>query len=213
VSGYNRQGVATWLERSRANWAQTPFDWFNICDFDHMDPTEAPRDRRGRLSRPGFEKFPALRVMEAHFPDWAECCRILGGDSFLLDPETLPPHWEVLPFGSVPVAEFLKTIDFFVYFTHPAWRESFGRVIAEAICAGKVVITDPGTAATFGGAVVASDGTDVDEIIAAFLADPPAYGRFVRQAQARVEGFGSDCFASSVLAGLQDLRENTDALL
>ena len=65
------------------------------------------------------------------------------------------------------MADFLSGIDFFVYFTNPNWRESFGRVIAEAIAAGKLVITDPGTAATFGDAVVASDGADVDGIIAA----------------------------------------------
>ena len=31
-------------------------------------PTAAPRDRRGRHSRPGFEKFPPLETMLAHFP-------------------------------------------------------------------------------------------------------------------------------------------------
>ena len=214
VSGYNRQGVDQWLlTHPRAGWVQAPFDWFNICDFDTVAPTPAPRDRRGRLSRAGFEKFPALAVMKAHFPDTAECCRILGGDTFLLDAETLPAHWEILPFGSVPVTEFLQTIDFFVYFTHPGWRESFGRVIAEAICAGKVVITDPGTAATFGDAVVASDGSDVDAIIARFLADPASYVRLVEQAQTLIRGFGPDRFAATVMAGLQDLKENSDALL
>ncbi|TNC49629.1 glycosyltransferase family 4 protein [Rubellimicrobium rubrum] len=213
VSGNNRQGVEEWLRRTGSDWVQAPFDWFNICDFEMIAPTTTPADRRGRLSRPGFEKFPSLDVMRRHFPEAADCCRILGGDSFLLDPETLPEHWEVHPFGSMPVGQFLEGIDFFVYFTHPQWRESFGRVIAEAICAGKVVITDPRTAATFGNAVVASDGSDVDGIIAGFLADPPSYARFITHAQTLVQGFGSDRFAATVMAGLQDLRNNADALL
>jgi hypothetical protein len=214
VSGYNRAGVDEWLRANpRADWIQAPFDWFNICDFDMVAPTASPADRRGRLSRAGHEKFPALQVMQAHFPEHAEACRILGGDSFLLDPEAVPPHWELLPFGSVPVAEFLQTIDFFVYFTHPQWRESFGRVIAEAICAGKVVITDRGTAATFGEAVVASDGSDVDSIIARLTADSAAYARFVERAQTLVRGFGSEPFVATVTTGLHDLRNNADALL
>ena len=40
-------------------------------------------------------------------------------------------------------------IDFFVYFTAPTWQESFGRVVAEAIAAGKVVLTNPDIGATF----------------------------------------------------------------
>ena len=78
----------------------------------------------------------------------------------------------MLRFGEANVADFLAGIDFFVYFTHPNWRESFGRAIAEAISAGKLVITDPGTAAMFGDAVVASDGGDVDEIVQGFVAEP-----------------------------------------
>ena len=35
------------------------------------------------------------------------------------------------------VDAFLASIDFFVYFTHPFLQESFGRVIGEAIAAGK----------------------------------------------------------------------------
>lgn len=212
VSGYNRRNVATWLARSGADWALAPFDWFNICDFGMVPPTRAPADRRGRHSRPGFEKFPPLAAMRRHFPPRA-ACRILGGDSFLLDAASVPAHWEVLAFGAQPVDEFLRSIDFFVYFTHPRLRESFGRVIAEAICAGKLVITDPETAATFGDAVHRSDGSNVDEIVAGYVADPSAYVRFVERAQETIQGFGPDRFAATVLSGLQDIRMHDDALL
>lgn len=213
VSGYNRGVVEAWLARSGSEWRLADFDWFNICDFGMVPPVPAPADRRGRHSRPGFEKFPPLPTMVRHFPPQATACRILGADNFLLDPDLVPPHWELLPFGALPVGEFLEGIDFFVYFTHPLLRETFGRVIAEAICAGKLVITDPGTAATFGDAVHASDGTDLDAIIAGYIADAPSYVRFVERAQDTIRGFGPDRFAATVMAGLNQIRTSNDALL
>ena len=89
---------------------------------------------------------PSRETMLRHFPARAERCVLLGADGFLDDPEWVPRHWTALRFGEMDVASFLGEIDFFVYFTNPMWRESFGRVIVEAIAAGKLVITDPGTA-------------------------------------------------------------------
>lgn len=200
VSGYNRRNVGEWVAANRSRWRLSPFDWFNICDFPLSPPTAAPRDRRGRLSRPGFEKFPDMDTMARHFPPHAEACIILGGDTFLLDPETVPEHWRVLRFGEMPVDAFFEGIDFFVYYTHPLLRESFGRVIPEAIAAGKLVITDPNTAETFGEAVVASEGHDVDAIVASFVADPERYRQFVLRAQDRLSDFGAERFVQAFLA-------------
>lgn len=189
VSAANRRTVARWLgARPAAGWALAEDDWPNILDLPFAAPTARPRDRRGRHSRPGFEKFPGLAALEAQFPAHAERCAILGADTLLADRETLPGHWELLPFGAMPVAEFLGGIDVLVYFTNPLWRESFGRAIAEAIAAGKLVVTDPETAASFGpgvlGAADCGTGGDVDAIIAAHVADPGRYGAAVRRAQA-----------------------------
>jgi glycosyltransferase involved in cell wall biosynthesis len=142
--------------------------------------------------------------MLAHFPAHAERCAILGGDGYLLDPQPAFAHWELLRFGEVAVADFLSGIDFFVYFTNPLWRESFGRVIVEAIAAGKVVITDPGTAATFGEAVVASDGEDVDRIIRGFIADPRSYVGFVEAAQERLAQFQPAAFVERLKRLISD---------
>ena len=207
VSAANRRTIEAWLAANpRSRWSIAPVDWFNICDFDLVTPTSAPRDRRGRVSRPGFEKFADLPTMLAHFPAHAERCAILGADSFLLPGVAPPAHWELLPFGAMEVGAFLASIDFFIYFTHPNLRESFGRVLAEAIAAGKVVITDPGTAETFGDAVVASDGTDVDAIVANFIADPDRYGRFVIAAQGRLAEFSAQSFRSRIAAFLHEYK-------
>ena len=213
ISPYNRRTVEAWLARELRDWRLTTDDWLAVFDPELTPPTRAPRDRRGRHSRPGLEKFPPLDTMLAHFPAHAERCAILGGDTFLLDRETLPAHWEVLRFGEADVADFLSGIDFFVYFTHPNWRESFGRVIAEAISAGKVVITDPGTAATFGDAVVASNGGDVDEIVQGFIAEPQRYVAFVEAAQARLARHRPAAFVDRVRSLISAGRETADALV
>ena len=202
VSGYNRRTVADWLARAGREWELFATDWSNIVEAELIPPTASPRDRRGRHSRPGFEKFPALDVMRAHFPPHAEACVILGGDALLLEPAEIPAHWDVRAFGASPVAAFLREIDFFVYFTNLLWSESFGRVVAEAIAAGKVVITDPVTATSFSEAVVVSDGSDVDRIVTELVGAPERYGDLVRRAQSRLAHFAPHAFVARVLPHL-----------
>lgn len=185
VSAANRATVAEWLAaRPDCPWTLAGRDWPNVLAHPLAPPTARPRDRRGRHSRPGFEKFPPLTDLRRQFPARAERCAFLGADTLLLDGDALPPHWELHRFGAMAVDDFLAGIDFFVYFTHPLWRESFGRAIAEAIAAGKLVITDPATAATFGLGVIADDGSGVDAIVAAHVADPQRYAAAVARAQA-----------------------------
>lgn len=198
VSPWNRSTLQNWLG-GRTDWTLTSSDWFNICDMPMLTANPRPRDRRGRHSRPGFEKFPPLADLRAQFPAQAERCSILGADSLMLDSEGCPDHWQLFAFGARAVADFLAEIDFFVYFTSPQWRESFGRAIAEAIAAGKLVITDPATAQSFGPAVIASDGSDIDAIIAAHVADPARYGAFVHAAQASLARFSPAAFTRAVL--------------
>lgn len=210
VSGYNGDGVRQWMQDNLpvgSRWSFADFRWFNICDFETGPPCAQPRDRRGRHSRAGFEKFPALDVMNRTFPAHAEHCAILGGDSFLLDADQIPDHWKVYSFGDMPVDEFLEGIDFFVYYTHPHLQESFGRVIAEAIAAGKVVITDARTGRTFGDAVICCDPADVDGIIADLVADPQRYQDFVLQSQQSLKRFGSQVFVAQTVAKLLEAKE------
>ena len=204
VSAANRATVAAWLVgRPASGWTLCRHDWPNIVAHEPAEPTARPRDRRGRHSRAGFEKFPPLADLRRQFPAHAERCALLGADTLLLDPGELPAHWDLHRFGAMPVDAFLATIDFFVYFTHPLWRESFGRAIAEAIAAGKLVITDPATAATFGPGVIADDGSGVDAIVAAHLADPHRYAAAVRRAQADLAVHRPEAVVSRLLPLLQ----------
>lgn len=192
VSNYNRKTVAEWLSAD-SDWALSPDNWFNICDFDHIPPTEMPQDRRGRHSRPGFEKFPDFETMNLLFPAHAQSNVILGADQITTD--THMPHWTLCNFRSIPVAQFLKDIDFFVYFTHPSLRESFGRVIAEATAAGKLVITDPDTAANIGDGIIGAHPPEVNARIANFISNPKTYQDTVRRAQDTIRSYAPEMFA------------------
>lgn len=178
VSPANRATVGDWLkgQANPAGWRLLPWDWFNICDFTPPPPRpgHVPQDRRGRLSRPGAEKFPSLDDLDRCFPPHAAANVILGGDR-LLDAGRDRPHWRLLPFGSMPVADFFAGIDFMVYFTAPTWRESFGRVLAEAMGTGKVVLTDAATATPFGDGAIACTPAEVDGIIAGLTARSDLY--------------------------------------
>ena len=192
VSQYNRKTVTDWLPTG-SQWVVLPEDWFNVCEFDFKKPKDAPRDRRGRHSRPGFEKFPDMETMNRLFPRHAESNIILGGDTYT--PDEIEPHWTVHKFGALAVDAFLQEIDFFVYYTHPTWRESFGRVIAEATAAGKLVITDVETAKIFGNGVIGTEPEKVDRIIAEHIATPAKYSKKVLAAQNRIKQFSAEAFA------------------
>lgn len=197
VSPHNRATVERWLARNGNpdGWRLLPWDWFNICEFTAPETaTGIPRDRRGRLSRPGPEKFPALDDLERCFPPHAAANVILGAD-LLIDGGHGRPHWQLHRFGALPVAEFFEKIDFMVYFTAPALRESFGRVLAEAMGAGKVVLTDAATAQPFGAGVIACTPAEVDEIIARHVARPEIFAAQVRRGQERLKSFSGAGFA------------------
>jgi hypothetical protein len=195
ISPHNRETVIGWLAAhpAQSHWRLRAADWINICDFPLVPPTSAPRDRRGRHSRPGFEKFPDIRTLDLCFPPEAEANVILGAD-VLDDLARERPHWQAIPFRGLDLPSYFSRIDFMVYFTAPTFRESFGRVLAEGIAAGKVVLTDPETAAIFGDAAVTATPEDVGAIIADFVAAPDRYAAQVRKAQARLALFSAENF-------------------
>lgn len=199
VSAINRASLRDWCARHPAPaWRIAPEDWFNICDLPRRPPPERPADRRGRLSRPGAEKFPALDQLDLCFPAHAGANLILGADS-LIAARISRPHWQLLPFGALSPARFFDRIDFHVHFTAPTWQESFGRVIAEALAAGRVVLTDPATASGFGPGVIGCAPHEVDAIIAGLIAAPDRYGQMVLDGQAWLDRLSPEAFRARFL--------------
>ena len=203
VSTYNRRTVLEWLQTCppSGSWRVLEADWFNICEFPRAMPTAQPSDRRGRHSRPGFEKFPILADMDLCFPEHANANIILGADTYRAA-HLHRPHWTMYPFQGIDLAQYFELIDFMVYFTAPTWRESFGRVLAEAIAAGKIVISDPATASNFDGAVVAGTPAEIDTIIKRFIDHPALYAEQVTLAQSKLEAFSGTAFRAQLLAVL-----------
>lgn len=194
VSAHNRTTVADWAARNGLpeGWSLLPDDWFNICDFALVPPSAHPRDRRGRHSRPGLEKFPGREALDFCFPAHAEANVILGADILMTGPT--PSHWQLHPFRGLELPRYFEMIDFMVYFTAPTWQESFGRVLAEGIAAGKVVISDAATAAGFGGGVLAAEPQEVDGIVSYFVTHPARYATQVKKAQETLGRFSPAAF-------------------
>ncbi|MFN0113223.1 MAG: glycosyltransferase [Paracoccaceae bacterium] len=195
VSAHNRECLEAWLSRRPgiAGWRVLPEDWTNVIVAPPRPPVAAPRDRRGRLSREGLEKYPPIAVMDLTFPPHAEA-NVLMGTELLTEGERARPHWTLLPFGAITTEAFFGRIDFMIYFTAPTWSESFGRVIAEAIMAGKPVIAGPEAGRVFGKGVIVAQPGEVDGIVARLIADPAAYAGQVRRAQDALAVYRPDAF-------------------
>ncbi len=152
-----------------------PENWTNV--FENAE-TPAPRSsfrserpRIGRHSRPQPAKWPTdpKDILAAYPEDPRYDVRILGGAkpaSQALGRQ--PKNWTVHPFGSMEPKEFLKEVDFWVYFHHPNWSEAYGRAIMEALWSGAVVILPEDFKATFGDAAVYASPAQVQTIIDEF---------------------------------------------
>lgn len=113
--------------------------------------------------------------------------RILGGGDYLVALYgPLPTNWDVLPFSSASPAEFLHTLDFYVYFHSEEWSEAFGRAILEALAVGLVVILPAHFEPLFGSAAVYAAAAYVEKVIARFAADPLLYAEQSARARAHV---------------------------
>lgn len=195
VSPYNRRRVMQWLavQPSAGNWRVLERDWFNICAFDIREPAKQPRDRRGRHSRPGFEKFPRLAALDMCFPESAESNVILGAD-LLIKEGVRRPHWRMIPFRGIAVEEYFGMIDFMVYFTSPVWRESFGRVLAESVAAGKLAITDKDTGANLEIPLAIARPEEVDGVVQRMIENPAEYRNMILQGQRALRKYSAERF-------------------
>lgn len=94
----------------------------------------------GRLSRDVPEKHhpedPAL--YESLIEDGISV-KVMGGTTLSREVEEL----NVLPENAVSAPDFLCSLDCFVYRTHPAWLEAFGRVIPEAMASSLAIVAEP----------------------------------------------------------------------
>ncbi len=164
----------------------------------------------GRHSRPRTVKWPSSReALFQAYPNGGDIpVKLMGLSDGVKDMvEDWPSNWQVLDTDELPVAEFLKGIDFFVYFHHPDWLEAFGRTIAEAAAAGCVVIVPPYFKRTFGDACLYCEPGDALALVRAISGDPPRFAELSSRGRCTIdERFGP----GSYLARLEQVMRAVD---
>jgi hypothetical protein len=167
----------------------------------------------GRHSRPRTVKWPNTReALLQIYPNGGDITVKLMGlsDGVKKMLHETPRNWQILETDEIPVAEFLKGLDFFVYFHHPDWLEAFGRTIAEAVAAGCVVIVPPYFRRTFGDACLYCEPGDALALVRAISADPHRFAELSSRGRCMIdERFGPN----SYLARLEQLMRAADGRL
>ena len=189
------------------NWTNLLF----VDDWGHA--RDAPRSNRpviGRHSRPEAHKWPASRtkVLEVYPDDPAVEVRLLGVGKYLrrlVDP--IPENWTTFEFNEVDTREFLRSIDFFVYYHHPNLVEAFGRCPAEAAASGAVVILPPHFRETFAEAAVYSPPDQAMATVTELLRDRNKYRAQSVRGRAVIDDL---CGPERYLARIRRLLEATE---
>lgn len=168
------------------------YDWTNIIDAIEWRRTTITRGSKNRLikigrhSRDQYVKWPTdINIMELIYPRSPEFeIHVLGGAESPREVYggNLPENWRVHSFGAMHPADFLATIDVFVYFTHPDWIEAFGRVIFEPMVVGVPVILPHVYQELFGDAALYAEPHEVKELVTRLVNEPVFYNMQVSKA-------------------------------
>ena len=145
-------------------------DWHNT-----VFPEEWAADRTrplksipvlGRHGRADKDKWPATRreILDVYSSDPGVEVRLLGtGDYLKKVMGDFPANWTAFRFGQMEPQEFLKTVDFFLYYHHPDLVEAFGRTVIEACASGAVAILPHHFESTFGEMAIYREASEAVE--------------------------------------------------
>jgi glycosyltransferase involved in cell wall biosynthesis len=157
---------------------------FSPIDFDQFSP--APRTPNGKVTIGRHSRDQAFK----HHPNDANIyrglveagcdVRILGGSCLRSTCDS--PGIDLLPAGSVPAEQFLRTLDIFFYQTDPSWTEVYGRVVAEAMGCGLPCVAGAGGGyealiETGENGFIFSSQNEAIEILERLVADPELRAR------------------------------------
>ena len=165
-------------------------DWVEIIDesdwtvFRRRAQHEVPVI--GRHSRPFALKWPEDRdtLLAAYPDDNAFRVRVTGAGSFVRNLlGAYPPNWDLIDSDTFEPKEFLRTLDFFVYFHSTKWVEGFGRVILEALTSRTLAILPSAFEPIYGEAAVYGSPNQVRSLTTEYFADRRRYLRQTHRAQ------------------------------
>lgn len=187
-------------------------DWsptFSATQFEFSPKSViAPPYAIGRHGRDGREKWVETKeYMELVYPDHELfSIRILGGASNAYKVlGYMPSNWDVIPFGQVSPQDYLKTIDFFVYFPHTDLNEAFGRTIIEAVFIGVPCILPFKFEGLFGSLAFYCEPKDVRSLVMRLAASPKHRLLFVTAVRdIAVTNYETSVLARRIEGGGQD---------
>lgn len=187
-------------------------DFFNMVDLPDWSSEArlAPRKNAtiGRHSPPDPLHWPDCgQTLLAAYPDRAHL-RIRSLGEIPTDLEgCIGRNWQVLPFEVDAVPEFLRSLNFYIYFHDRRLAAGFRTAVAEAMATAMPAIVDPAYETLFeDGAIYAQSGK-VESVIDELLASPAKYRRQSRLARKLVEAKFS--FATYP-ARMDELCDNLD---
>ena len=168
----------------------------------------------GRYSRDNALKFPATAedLLAAYPAEEGIRVKIMGGERTcrnLLGDRNLPDSWELIGYGTKDVKDFLRELDYFVYFDNDQIVEAFGRSILEAIASGRVVVLPEKFRPVFGDAAVYCKPAEVGGLIRE-LQENPGRRSALRQRAARElqSRFSHEAYIRRIASFLPRLRAN-----
>jgi len=182
-----------------------PNPWYPMIDTDQWCKQKLRwrgREREqpvvGRHGRDAYTKWPreitALKQAYGVNQHWK--VRFLGGAKIAIDLlGEQPKNWQIIPFDSVNVQEFLEDLDFFVHYPHEDYIEEFGRAIMEAMAVGIPVILPDQFRETFGHSALYARPEKVSSVVDQLWLDENRYierariGREFVEANCNLRGF------------------------
>jgi hypothetical protein len=182
------------FDASRLIFPRLSTDWTNLIFVDDWGKARArligDHPVIGRHSRPRNEKWPATRdALFEVFPSSGDIqVRLMGlSEKMKRLIGECPVNWQTMEPDEIPVREFLRSIDFFVYFHHPDWVEAYGRTVAEAAAAGCVVILPPYLRRTFGEAGLYCEPAEGVDLVCSIAADRDRFAELSARGRAIID--------------------------
>lgn len=157
-------------------------DWCNLIDMSDWDAGVRSSPRRsatlGRHSRPDPLQWPdSIEELRAAYPDRRHLkIRSLGE----IPAETenyIGRNWQVLPFHLDAVPEFLRSLDFYIYFHSHRLAAGFRTGVAEAMAMAMPAIVDPAYETLFEDGAIYAEPENVESVIDELLSSPAKYRR------------------------------------
>ena len=173
-----------------------------------VEPDFRSKPTVGRHSRDHALKWPSTpAAFQTAYVSSSFDTKILGGTAELKNKhgQDVIEGITVYEFGELEVEDFLRTIDFWVYFHDDKLTESFGMSIAEALAAGKVVILPKYLQSSFGDAAIYATPEDVESIVQILWSNPEKYKQQSERARLYVrQNFTNDAFLDRLRLSMID---------